>query len=332
MKRNEAIPFERVTFTAMNSEFLLLGEKLPEVGNALPWQREIRLWFAYVEKHCSRFLPDSEVSRLNAAPKGTPVLLTETCYRLLTEAWNYALKTNFLFNPLVGRRLEEIGYDRSFDEMKEFNASDSVVGSSADPSAIHPSFSVGPSSLTFIPHMKAVIRRTDEKVDLGGIGKGWSVDRAAEWMMERGIKAGLVDGGGDIRLWQKPGYRWRIGVEDPFEQERERMLLFLERGAVATSSKGIRRWRRGERWVNHLIDGRKGTSSDSGVMQATVIGPTVAEAEVVAKVLCLLEPDEAISWAKDHFPHLAYLLITDSDELVLSPNFYEIVKEAVITE
>ncbi|WP_052329806.1 FAD:protein FMN transferase [Thermicanus aegyptius] len=330
MKRNEAIPFERVTFTAMNSEFLLLGEKRPEVGSALPWQREIRLWFAYVEKHCSRFLPDSEVSRLNAAPKGTPVLLTETCYRLLTEAWNYAIKTNFLFHPLVGRRLEEIGYDRSFDEMREFNASDSVVGSTEDPSSIRPSFSIGPSSLTFIPHMKAVIRRTDEKVDLGGIGKGWSVDRAAEWMMERGITAGLVDGGGDIRLWHKPGYRWRIGVEDPLDPDRERMLLFMEKGAVATSSKGYRCWKHEGKTVHHLLNGRTGCPANTGVLQATVIGETAAEAEVLAKVLCLFDPDEAKRWAEKNFPHLAYILFDQENRMIISNNLEKYAKKAVI--
>lgn len=386
---NEKFSFDRINFTAMNSEFLLLGEKREEAvqgrirqdlemkaataarshqreGRPIQWQEELRLWFAYVEKHCSRFLPDSELSRLNGAPKGTPVLLSLTCYEMLEEAWKYAKKTGFYFNPLIARKLEELGYDRSFDQLAKAEALlqedrggnplspafDEGKGMGSEKHSLNrdkairekegdirregdidppPSFfeSIDSKSLTFLPGMKAVIRQTDEKIDLGGIGKGWSVDRAAIYMMARGMKAGLVDGGGDLRFWHYPGYLWRIGVEDPLQPGKERLILFLGQGAVATSSKGYRRWKHKGKWVHHLIDGRTGNLSASGILQATVIGRSTTEAEIFSKVLCLLSPEEAIRWGERHFPHLAYLFFDEKNEMHLSSNFDQIVTKAV---
>jgi thiamine biosynthesis lipoprotein len=123
-------------------------------------------------------------------------------------------------------------------------------------------------------------------LDLGGIGKGWAADRMAAI-----IRAPcLVNAGGDVFAAGKPehGDGWLVGVEDPFEPERDLLVLSVCDEGVATSSSLRRRWFDGQRWSHHLIDPRGGGPSTSDAVQVTVIAPSATLADYHAKVTLLL--------------------------------------------
>ena len=93
-------------------------------------------------------------------------------------------------------------------------------------------------------------------IDLGGIAKGWAVDRATEMLAGQGIDedAALVDAGGDIRASAAPGGEpWPIAVQDPLDAGSDLGGLKLSGGAVATSSVGGRRWQQNGQTMHHLI-------------------------------------------------------------------------------
>ena len=124
-------------------------------------------------------------------------------------------------------------------------------------------------------------------IDLGGIAKGWAVDRATEMLAAWG--AALVDAGGDLRATAAPdGEPWPIAVQDPFDEMNDLFVIGLTKGAMATSSIGKRRWERHGQAMHHLIDPRSGLPSQSDLHTVTVLAPTAAEAEVAAKVALIL--------------------------------------------
>jgi FAD:protein FMN transferase len=124
-------------------------------------------------------------------------------------------------------------------------------------------------------------------LDLGGIAKGWAVDRAAEMLGAWG--AAMVDAGGDIRVSEAAsGESWPIGIQHPFDPARDLGILALDGGAVVTSTVGRRQWQRDQQPMHHLIDPRTGQPSQSDLHTVTVLAPTAASAEVTAKVALIL--------------------------------------------
>jgi thiamine biosynthesis lipoprotein len=125
------------------------------------------------------------------------------------------------------------------------------------------------------------------RIDLGGIGKGYAVDRAVELLSP--IEAFLVDAGGDIAArGGLDAEGWIVSIADPCEAERDIAVVRLRDEAIATSTTQRRRWRRGSEVHNHLIDPRSGSSTNNGLAQVSVIAPTAVEADVFAKSALIL--------------------------------------------
>jgi thiamine biosynthesis lipoprotein len=116
------------------------------------------------------------------------------------------------------------------------------------------------------------------KLDLGGIGKGYAADRAAELLAAAGPC--LVNMGGDIAV---RGGAWPIGVT-------AELTLELSGGGMATSGRDRRRWRRGDEDLHHLIDPSTGRPAAGTPLRVTVVAESATAAEVAAKVAFLGGP------------------------------------------
>ncbi len=120
------------------------------------------------------------------------------------------------------------------------------------------------------------------RLDLGGIGKGYAAERAAELLALAGPC--LVNAGGDVAT---RGGSWPVGVETADGA----LTLELAGAALATSGRDRRRWRRGGRELHHLIDPRTGAPAETDLLRVTVVAPDAVEAEVAAKSLFLAGAD-----------------------------------------
>ena len=121
-------------------------------------------------------------------------------------------------------------------------------------------------------------------LDLGGIAKGYAVDRAAKILEEHGPC--LVDAGGDIAA---RGRGWPIGLDTGDGT----LTLELGDGAVATSGRDRRRWRRGGEELHHIIDPATGLPAAGDLLRVTAVAATATDAEVRAKALFLAGAEEA---------------------------------------
>jgi thiamine biosynthesis lipoprotein len=113
------------------------------------------------------------------------------------------------------------------------------------------------------------------RLDLGGIGKGYAADRAAELLALAGLC--LVNLGGDIAV---RGGAWPVGVAPG-------LTLELTRGGLATSGRDRRRWLRGGEAMHHLIDPATGRPAAGAPLRVTVVAESAAAAETAAKALFL---------------------------------------------
>jgi thiamine biosynthesis lipoprotein len=218
--------------------------------------------FERLEALLSRFRPDSELSALNrrGAFDAGPELVEVT--RLAVEARD---RTGGLFDPTVHDALVAAGYDRTFDDV-------AAEGPAAPAARCGGGIRLDGSRIEL---------ERGFRLDLGGIAKGYAVDRAARILV--GVAPCLVNAGGDLACYGRP---WPVGVETG----EGTLTLELDRGAIATSGRDRRRWRRGGAEAHHLIDPGTGVPADGDFLRVTVVANTAVEAEVLAKSVFLGAP------------------------------------------
>lgn len=128
------------------------------------------------------------------------------------------------------------------------------------------------------------------KIGLGGIAKGYGVDRAMGVLLARGIKHALVNAGGDLKaLGTKHGKPWPIAIKHPRDRERVLAVLPVANTCVVTSGDYERFFERDGKRYHHILDPRSGYPS-TGCMSATVVAPDAAFADALATALCVLGP------------------------------------------
>jgi thiamine biosynthesis lipoprotein len=231
-------------------------------------------WLGGFERRFSRFQPSSEVSRLNGSA-GKAFRVSPQLLHLLTLALTLAQRSGGLFDPTVLRSLEAAGYDRSFERIggRTVMARDDR-GTAASWKDVQ------------IDRMsRTVILPADAGIDLGGIAKGWAVDRLSAMIG----RPGLVNAGGDLYASGQPADAdaWLVGMEDPFDPGHDLAVLAVRDRGVATSTTLRRCWQVGGSPAHHLIDPRTGKPSDSDAIQVTVIAESAVLADYHAKVALL---------------------------------------------
>ncbi len=273
-----APPLVKSTFRAMNSDIELFAVGAPGVRRLAHAQR----WLAAYENRFSRFRTLSELSRLNAA-SGRSFRASPALFPLVELALALAERSEGRFDPTVLPALDAAGYDRSFEL---------VDGASKSRRASRRHFTWRDVELD--PETRTITMPLGCGIDLGGIGKGWAVDRLAAILGN----PCLVNGGGDVHAGasfdgETP---WLIGIAEPFDPEHDVAILALQNRGVATSSTLKRRWLADGLWAHHLIDPRTGRPSDSDAVQVTVIAPTTTEADYHAKVALLQGTEGGIAY------------------------------------
>ena len=259
-----AAPLLRRQFRAMGTQIELLVEAAEATAALAAAEEE----FHRLEALLSRFRADSELSRLNS--NGTlaagPDLL-----RVVELALAATKRTGGRFDITVHEAVVAAGYDRSFE----------LVPAVAAAPALSPV-----RHTAGVRVLGGVIRLDqDVRLDLGGIGKGYACERAAEILATAGPC--LVNAGGDIAT--RAG-AWTVSVETAAEP----LTLELSgSSALATSGRDLRRWHRGGRELHHLIDPATGLPSASDLLRATAVADDAIDAEVTAKALFLAGADPA---------------------------------------
>ncbi len=137
-------------------------------------------------------------------------------------------------------------------------------------------------------------------LDSGASGKGYALERAAETLQAHGIRAALLDFGGQIlALGSPPGEPgWTVAVADPQDRHGAALILLLRDASVATSSQ----WERGRqvqgRWIGHILD--PGTGEPVAWRgSTTVVAARALEADALATGLFVLGPVAGLQWAGD---------------------------------
>jgi FAD:protein FMN transferase len=260
-----------------------------------------------IDHTCSRFRPDSELSRVNARA-GLPVNIS----RLLMESLQLALRAAELtdgdVDPTLGRPLELAGYDRDWRQLAAplpghdpmpSTASNGALGDEPEPcGAITAHPRPGWQMIALDDHRGAVHMPSGIQLDLGATAKGWAADRAARAAAEAAGCGALVGIGGDIATaGTGPAGGWRVRVTDDHRSHLSApgQTIAISCGGLATSSTTVRRWSHIGRTMHHIIDPRTGLPALATWRTASVAAASCAEANI-ATTAALVKGATAAAW------------------------------------
>ncbi len=302
--------YNDIHFRAMNTDVSAWLWQT-DAGTAQRALREVERFFHEAHSRFTRFEASSELSALNVST-GQPFMASPQMFEVVELAVKYSALTAGWFNPTIIGALEAAGYDRTFDAIKDVHDQHSTAVSPVSAA----------SAIVLNAKQRTITLPQGARIDLGGIAKGWAVQKTAQQLAIYGPC--LVDAGGDMMTFGAvPGSSsWAIELADPLDRENDVMTLYLRDQAVATSGIDRRRWQRNGAWQHHLIDPHTGRPSDSDLLTATVIAPTTVEAEVYAKTVFLLGSQAGLNFI-DQRPMLASSIITANGAALMSESMKE---------
>jgi thiamine biosynthesis lipoprotein ApbE len=256
---------------------------------------------AELDLACSRFRPDSELTRVNEQAASASEPVTTAVSALLADAIAVSLKgaefTDGDVDPTVGSALIALGYDRDFDEIQDSPRAVSVVTVSGWQSV---RLDVGARELTLPP---------GTQLDLGATAKGWAADRCADRIHQSTGTGVLVSLGGDTAVAGEPPQAegWRIRVQDVTGMPDEdaagpTQVVAIKAGGLATSSTTARRWHHGGDVLHHILDPRTGLPAEPVWRTVSVSAKTCASANI-ASTAAIIKGRKAARWLNENgFP------------------------------
>ena len=226
-----------------------------------------------VDATMSRFRKDSDVGRLNLASAGVAVPVAAHTAEVLRRSLHWAESSEGRFDPCLGRAIElwDVG-GRTLPPAEE------DVGRLAG-RGLHRALEVDASG--------ARLHDAGASVDLGGIGKGFGVDLAAQALRDMGVFHALVNVGGDLVALgvgadEEP---WRIGIRSPDHPDQVVETIGVSDRAVATSGDYLQYFQHSGRRYHHLLDPRSGAPRETDMRSLTVEADRCVDADAAATAL-----------------------------------------------
>jgi thiamine biosynthesis lipoprotein len=215
-----------------------------------PVTAQVRGIFDRLEQEMSTYRPDSAISRLADNAGLAPLPVSEDTYRVLSLGQRFGELTGGAFDITIGPLVRFWGFERS-----------PAPANLPSEEAIHKLQQLVDYRRLMLKDHAAFLPTQGMAVDLGGIAKGYAVDRAYDYCRSAGIADFLIDLSGNMRAGGRPqwGEDWQIGVRDPFDRARLLGKVTLASGqALATSGSYERFVDIGGRRYSHIIDPQTG--------------------------------------------------------------------------
>lgn len=237
---------------------------------------------ARVESVFSTYKADSEISRINHLKKGEALKISGEAFELIKKAIEYGIRTGGAFDitvkPLIdiwaGAKAEgKIPSESDIkDAIDKVGSRDVILASSA-------------ATISF--------NKPGMAIDLGGVAKGYAVDRAIKKLIENGIKNAIVHAGGDMYcLGFKSGSKpWKVGIQHPRDRRSIIYELEVRDKSIDTSGDYERYFMMGGKRYSHIIDPVTGMPIGDDVVSVTVIADDPAVGDIYSTALCILGED-----------------------------------------
>jgi thiamine biosynthesis lipoprotein len=257
-----------------------------------------------IDRLMSTWKEDTEISLVNREGSKRPVKISRELFRLLQVSVQYSELTHGAFDITYA----SVGYLYDFKK------------------GVHPDQKAIDAALPGINwrHMVLDTKKTTVfftrpgmRIDLGGIAKGYSVDRGIEILQQQGITRAMVNAGGDTRIiGDRFGKPWVVGVRDPDHEGKVFLRLPLTDTAFSTSGDYERYFDEDGKRFHHIIDPKTGDSARK-CRSVTVISGNATRTDALTKSVFIMGPEEGIKFI-DTLPDVDAVAVAPDGRVIYS--------------
>jgi thiamine biosynthesis lipoprotein len=257
-----------------------------------------------LESQLTIYRETSEVARLNQAAFETDVVVEPRLFDLFERAVQLHRDTEGAFDITAGPLVKAWGF---------FHRRGMVPSEEQLSQALA---AVGSQKLRLDPELRTVrFLAPGMEINLGAIGKGYALDRAAELLLAVDVENFLWHGGRSSLLARgshETGSGWLVAIDHPLRPGRRVIEVCLSDRALGTSGAATQFFRHGRRRYGHILDPRTGRPAE-GVYSATALAPSAAEADALATAFYILGVEGTIEYCQNHAGVGALLLVPGPD-------------------
>jgi thiamine biosynthesis lipoprotein len=228
-----------------------------------------------VDELMSTYKPTSQVSLVNARAAQEPVRVDADLFGLLQTALDYSRVTEGAFDITYA----SVGY--LYDYRRHIKPSDAAIAAALP--------AVDYRHVLLDPQTRSVrFSQPGVRIDLGGIAKGWAVDRGIELLRTAGVERAFVTAGGDTRIiGDRFGQPWMVGIRDPRAEDKVVVRIPLVDAALSTSGDYERFFEADGVRYHHILSPATGRPA-SAVRSVTIIGPSATRTDGLSKTIFVL--------------------------------------------
>ena len=300
------------TFFAMNTVVTTVVSD--EIGKD-EWTEDI---LSDIENRMSRTLPDSEISRLN---RGGDVTLSDDTYMVLEKALQIAKDTDYAFNPCMG----------TLTDLWDITSGKNVVPTDEQ---VKDALSVCDASLVTTENGRVTIP-DGVKIDLGGVAKGYALQKATESLEKEAKRKGVgadfcISLGGNVSVSgasksrKESGQKgWKVGITNPFEKSETLGSIVLENCCVSVSGAYERFFEKDGKIYHHIFDSKTGCPAESDLASAAVISRDGLEADALSTALFVMGLEKAIEFYKEGLYGFEAILVTTDGGVYITEGLKE---------
>ena len=237
-----------------------------------------------IDRLMSHYKADSPLSRVNREAAGRPVAVESELYDFIAEAMRYNRESDGAFDVTVGPLMKAWGFFRGDGRMpseEELTIARRRVGASH--------VVMDPAAQTIAFDTPGV------ELDLGGIAKGYAVDRAAALLKQRRIAAALISAGGSTlyAIGAPPGRDgWDVTIQDPVDSRKVARTLTLRDRALSIAGSSEKSFEAGGVTYSHIMDPRTGRPVQ-GLLSVAVLAPTATAGDALDNAFFVMGPERS---------------------------------------
>ena len=263
--------------------------------------------FDRLESLLSVWRPDSDVVRINAAAGDHPVTISSDTRAVLLAAHQASEWTHGKFDITFG----------ALSDLWKFDHDQDNVIPGAD--AIRARLPLVDYTVVHVdePPGTAYISRKGSRVHLGGIGKGYAVDKAAALLRARGFQNFMIQSGGDFYVGGLKGGRpWTLGLADPRAPAHVFATLQLSDGTFSTSGDYERFFMHDGRRYHHLLDPDLGEPA-GGCRSVTIVAKEALWADALSTGIFILGPEAGMALI-EQLPDVEGVIVSAASDVLVS--------------
>jgi FAD:protein FMN transferase len=263
----------------------------------------------------SRTLPESDISEVNRQAGIMPVTVSDEVFHVAGEAYAYALISDGAFDPTIAPLIDLWGF---LDHDYRVPATAELI-----------------ETLPLVDYTRLEIATEQQSLflldksmglELGGIAKGYIVDRVLDTLKVANIEHAFVNAGGDIGLigTRPDGEQWRIGIRNPREEQNIIAVLPATGGSIVTSGDYERTFSEDGISYHHILDPKTGLPARE-LISVTIVAGEAITADAFSTAVFVLGPEKGMALIEES-EGVEGILITPQMEIILSSGLEGIVE------